>query len=182
MPAPNPTKVPARFHLSAGENIGAGDADEFSNREMWSRAAGLGGVSGVLESLPMGYDTLLEDHCPHVAVAGRTGRSGLSEGEWQSLMLARFLMRADVAKLLVLDEPFSCVHPDTARRMLAMLGAQARAMGQVVVVTTQDLSLGRWGDQVVLLDSGKLVEAGPPDDLLAMGGAFLRALQAYHGF
>lgn len=59
------------------------------------------------------------------------GRSGLSEGEWQRLQLARFLMRADVAKLLLLDEPFKGVSPSEASRMLAALGAQARATGQV---------------------------------------------------
>lgn len=59
------------------------------------------------------------------------GRSGLSEGEWQRLQLARFLMRADVAKLLLLDEPFKGVSPAEASRMLAALGAQARATGQV---------------------------------------------------
>lgn len=58
-------------------------------------------------------------------------RSGLSEGEWQRLQLARFLMRADVAKLLLLDEPFKGVSPSESSRMLAALGAQARATGQV---------------------------------------------------
>lgn len=63
-------------------------------------------------------------------------RSGLSEGEWQRLQLARFLMRADVAKLLVLDEPFKGVCPSDAYRMLATLGAHARATGQVCVALT----------------------------------------------
>lgn len=40
-------------------------------------------------------------------------------------------MRADVAKLLLLDEPFKGVSPAEASRMLAALGAQARATGQV---------------------------------------------------
>lgn len=47
------------------------------------------------------------------------------------MQLARFLMRADVAKLLVLDEPFRGVSSSDAYRMLAALGAQARATGQV---------------------------------------------------
>lgn len=57
--------------------------------------------------------------------------SGLSEGEWQRLQLARFLMRVDVAKLLLLDEPFKGVSPGESSRMLSALGAQARATGQV---------------------------------------------------
>lgn len=61
---PNPralSQVSGRFALSAGENIGAGDANEFTNRDLWARAAGLSGVSTAIESLPLGYDTLLED-------------------------------------------------------------------------------------------------------------------------
>lgn len=58
-------------------------------------------------------------------------RWGLSEGEWQRLMLARFLVRADVAKLLVLDEPFKCIGSGDAWRTLTALAAQARGSGQV---------------------------------------------------
>lgn len=46
-------------------------------------------------------------------------------------MLSRFLMRADVAKLSVLDEPFTGIDVGRGSRMLAALGAQARAVGQV---------------------------------------------------
>ncbi|CAN0082680.1 unnamed protein product, partial [Hapterophycus canaliculatus] len=53
-------QVPGRFALSAGENIGAGDASEFSNRELWARAAGVSGASNAIETLPLGYDTLLD--------------------------------------------------------------------------------------------------------------------------
>ena len=52
-------------------------------------------------------------------------------------------MRADVAKLLLLDEPFKGVSPGEASRMLAALGAQARTTGQVGTVTRQYLYIAR---------------------------------------
>ncbi|CAM9374642.1 unnamed protein product, partial [Choristocarpus tenellus] len=53
----------------------------------------------------------------------------------------------------------------------------------VVFVATQDHSLGRWADVVVLMESGRVVVAGPPYDLLSVpGGPYTRALQAYHVF
>ncbi|CAM9374565.1 unnamed protein product, partial [Choristocarpus tenellus] len=125
-------QVSPRFQLSAGENIGVGDAEQFSNQEMWFRAAGLGGASEAIEALPMGYDTLLEG-LSMGSNFGNAHSSGLSEGEWQSLILSRFFMRADVARLLVLDEPFACQHPAVARRMMSMLGTQARATGQASI-------------------------------------------------
>ncbi|CAM9090944.1 unnamed protein product [Ectocarpus sp. 4 AP-2014] len=174
--------VSGRFGLTAGENIGAGDPSEFSNRELWARAAGLSGANTAIESLPLGYDTLLEDGGGPAAAAAGGGGSGLSEGEWQRLQLARFLMRADVAKLLLLDEPFKGVSPSEASRMLAALGAQARATGQVVVVASQDLSLGRWADATVYLEDGSVSESGRWDDLLASGGPFATAIREHDAF
>ncbi|CAM9444314.1 unnamed protein product, partial [Ectocarpus fasciculatus] len=66
--------VSGRFGLTAGENIGAGDPSEFCNRELWARAAGLSGANTAIESLPLGYDTLLEDGGgPAAAAAGGAG-------------------------------------------------------------------------------------------------------------
>ena len=46
------------------------------------------------------------------------------------MQLSRFFMRADAARLLLLDEPFKGIDPVDASRMLAGLRAQARATGQ----------------------------------------------------
>lgn len=70
-------QVSARFALTAGENIGAGDPSEFENRQLWARAAGLSGASAALEALPLGYDTLLEDNGGFMkASAGGRGEEG----------------------------------------------------------------------------------------------------------
>lgn len=69
-------QVSGRFALSAGENIGAGDANEFTNRELWARAAGLSGVSATIESLPLGYDTVLEDVGGPSALGTAVGGAG----------------------------------------------------------------------------------------------------------
>lgn len=64
----------ARFSLTAGENIGAGDPAEFFNRELWVRAAGLTGANAAIESLPLGYDTVLEDNGALAAASGSIDR------------------------------------------------------------------------------------------------------------
>lgn len=69
-------QVSGRFALTAGENIGAGDASEFCNRQLWGRAAGLSGADAIVDELPLGYDTLLEDGGGPAAAAGGGGGGG----------------------------------------------------------------------------------------------------------
>lgn len=49
-------------------------------------------------------------------------------------------------------------------------------------MASQDLSLGRWADATVFLESGSVVETGAWDDLLAGGGAFAAALVGHDSF
>lgn len=76
----------ARFDLSAGENIGAGDASEFGNRQLWASAAGMSGVNMVIESLPLAYDTVLEDSGGLAAASRAMGRCGYCFVMWACLV------------------------------------------------------------------------------------------------
>lgn len=68
----------ARFALTAGENIGAGDPFEFNNREMWAKVAGLSGASAFIEALPLGYDTVLEDSGAQIGgISSSASRGGI---------------------------------------------------------------------------------------------------------
>ncbi|CAN0522376.1 unnamed protein product, partial [Ectocarpus sp. 12 AP-2014] len=53
---------------------------------------------------------------------------------------------------------------------------------QVVVVASQDLSLGRWADATVYLEDGSVSESGRWDDLLASGGPFATAVREHDAF
>lgn len=46
-------------------------------------------------------------------------------------------------------------------------------------MASQDLSIGRWADLSVFLESGSVSEAGPWDDLLARGGSFAAAVREF---
>jgi len=89
----------------------------------------------------------------------------LSGGELQRLVIARAL--AQEAPVLLLDEPTSAL--DLGRRLdaLELVDGLRRQRDLTVVSAMHDLTLaGQFADRLVLLDCGKAVVTGKPDDVL----------------
>ncbi|MFJ6415918.1 ABC transporter ATP-binding protein/permease [Paeniglutamicibacter sp. NPDC091659] len=104
---------------------------------------------------------------------GESGH-GLSGGQTQRLGLARALL-AD-RPVLIIDEPTSDLDPDTEARVLETL---ASATGDKTTITiTHRLGLLSGCDRVAVLEHGRVIEAGPLDQVLAAGGYLAAALAA----
>ncbi|MFJ4152710.1 ABC transporter ATP-binding protein [Streptomyces galbus] len=89
----------------------------------------------------------------------------LSGGQRQRVALARTL--AAGPRVLVCDEVTSALDPQTADRILDLLDDLRRTLGLAVVMVTHDLSAAASrADHVVVLDEGRVVEAGPADRVL----------------
>ncbi|WP_108987519.1 ABC transporter ATP-binding protein [Streptomyces coelicoflavus] len=99
-----------------------------------------------------------------------TRRPGeLSGGQRQRVALARTL--AAEPRALVCDEVTSALDPETADRVLELLDSLRRTLGLTVVMVTHDLTaVAARAEQVVVLDAGRVVEAGPADRVLADPG------------
>ncbi|MGZ4440974.1 MAG: ABC transporter ATP-binding protein, partial [Gaiellaceae bacterium] len=117
------------------------------------------GVTAFLDDLPHGYDTLI----------GERGVN-LSGGQRQRVALARALIAN--ARVLVLDDPLSAV--DTHTERMITRGLRPALEGRTVLVATQRLSTVELADRAVVLDGGRVVEAGVPRDLIGAGGQFAR--------
>ena len=147
------------FGTTIRENIryavpGASDAEV---RE----AARVACAEGFIEALAEGYDATL----------GERGAK-LSTGQRQRLSLARAVLKQ--APVLLLDEPTASLDAETERAVLSNLTAWGR--GRVILLVTHRLSTVRFADQVVVLEGGRSVEVGPPDELLALSGGVYRRL------
>jgi ATP-binding cassette subfamily B protein len=109
--------------------------------------------------LPDGYDTEIAP-----------GTATLSGGQLQRIAIARAMLRS--APVLVLDEPTAGLDSIAARRVVQPL--RRLMAGRTTIMITHDLSLAPDADRILVVDGGRLVEAGTHDELLAWGGAYAR--------
>ena len=142
------------FNTTIAENIRYGRRD--ATLEEITRAAQAAAIDGFIRSLPEGYDTEV----------GERGQA-LSAGERQRIGLARAFLRDP--SVLVLDEPTASVDSITEQQIAAAINITRR--GRTTVVISHRLSLIELADWVIVIDNGKVVEQGRPEQLMGLGEA-----------
>jgi ABC-type multidrug transport system fused ATPase/permease subunit len=161
------------YHLSARDNVafGAPELEGAAADAALERAAGRAGVLDLVASLDAGWDTPLDRQ--------RTGGTDLSGGQWQRIALARALYAVEGgAGILVLDEPTASLDVRTESELYErFLDLTA---GCTTIVISHRFSTVRRADRIVVLDGGRVAEAGTHDELVALGGTYatMFALQA----
>ena len=128
------------------------------DRTLWD-ALGDVGLAELVADLPAGLDTEL----------GERG-SALSGGERQRVALARVLLRD--LDVLVLDEATAAL--DSALEERVMAAIRRRLGGRTIVVISHRFSTIRAADHVLVMDSGRIVEEGACEELIAARGDFAR--------
>jgi polar amino acid transport system permease protein len=91
--------------------------------------------------------------------------AALSGGQRQRVAIARALAMEPLA--LLFDEPTSALDPELVQDVLAAMRGLAAA-GTTMVVVTHEIGFARAvADRVVMMEAGRIVEAGPPDRILS---------------
>jgi ABC-type multidrug transport system fused ATPase/permease subunit len=103
--------------------------------------------------------------------------SSLSKGQQQLLALARALLKIRAGgKILLLDEPTSSMDADTDEIVHKVLEEECKECTVVTVAHRMKSILA--SDIVAVMEEGRVVEFGSPEDLVAQGGAFATLVES----
>lgn len=152
------TQDPFLFHDSVRSNIAFGRPE--ASLEEVIRAAQAANADLFVRRLPQGYDTPVGD------LGNR-----LSGGERQRIAIARALLKN--APILVLDEATSQL--DSESELLVQEALERLMKGRTVLVIAHRFSTIRKADRIIVLDKGRIAEAGRHEQLLE-GSALYRRL------
>ncbi|MFD8999486.1 ABC transporter ATP-binding protein [Streptomyces sp. NPDC059582] len=143
------------FHASVAENLRFAKPD--ATDEELRTAARAAQIHDHIASLPDGYDT----------VVGERGHR-FSGGEKQRLAIARTILRDP--PVLILDEATSALDTRTERAVQDAI--DALSANRTTLTIAHRLSTIRGADQIVVLDSGRVVERGTHGELLERDGRY----------
>jgi ATP-binding cassette, subfamily B, bacterial len=147
------------FHASIRENLRFA-CPEASDEEI-EDAAKAAQIHELISSLAEGYDTPV----------GERGYR-FSGGEKQRIAIARTVLRNP--PVLILDEATSALDTETERAVQQALDELSR--GRTTIAIAHRLSTIRDADQILVLDSGQIVERGTHGELLERGGRYAALL------
>jgi ATP-binding cassette, subfamily B, bacterial len=164
-----------RIELTLGESIGHGDIARADDNEAVSAAAERARADRVLRAVPGG----LAGYVGHSYADG----TELSGGQWQTVGLARTLMRRHPL-LLILDEPAAALDASAEHDLFERYASSAAQAGGedggVTVLISHRFSTVRMADLIAVLDYGQLIECGTHRELMTACGLYaeLFTLQA----
>jgi len=145
------------FNLSFGEHF---------TTEQLQRALEICRIDHLLQKLPHGWDSILEEAGLNISV-----------GERQRLSLARGILRVPGKDLLLLDEPTSSLDPLTEKQIFAGI---LHEFGKLtVMMACHRLSLVPLFDKVIYVRDGRIEEIGTFPELRAAGRGFSAAWADY---
>ncbi|MGM1047334.1 MAG: ABC transporter ATP-binding protein [Bacillota bacterium] len=148
---------PYLFNETIAANIRKGRPD--ATTEEVIEAAKAAHCHDFIINLPQGYNT----------VAGEGG-AALSGGEKQRISIARAILKD--APIVILDEATASLDPENEVHLQRAISKLAYS--KTVLVIAHRLKTIQAADRILVVDQGRIVEAGRHEELLSMGGIYHR--------
>jgi subfamily B ATP-binding cassette protein MsbA len=147
------------FNDTVANNIAYGPLREIVSRDDIIQAAKMAHAIEFIETLPLGFDTVIGDN-----------GSLLSGGQRQRLALARAILKK--APILILDEATSALDTESERYIQDALSALMHQCTTLVIA--HRLSTIKEANKIIVMDKGSVVEIGRHEELLALRGYYSR--------
>lgn len=147
---------PFLFSRSIRDNIAYGVGREVTQEEI-ERAARAAAIHDIVLTFPDGYATIV----------GEKGVT-LSGGQRQRVAIARALLKDP--RILVLDDATSSVDTETEEQIQAAL--EVLIPGRTTFVIAHRIQTVMQADLILVLDKGRIVQAGTHADLVRQGGLY----------
>jgi len=151
-------QIPFIFNTSIRKNLSLVD----TNIKHQIEACKTAGIHNFIETLPMGYNTIL-----------RENGGNISGGQRQMISIARTLLTD--AEVILLDDVSTSLDPDTAK-LIPRLIDRIRGRRTIIMITKKP-DLMKIADRIIVLDHGKIADSGTHEKLLSRS-ALYRSLQA----
>lgn len=148
------------FNDSIAKNIALGD--EIVNKQKLLNAVKVANIQNFIESLPLGYNTKI----------GREGL-GLSQGQRQRMLIARAVYKDP--DYIFFDEATTAL--DSYNEMVIMENLEDFFRGKTVVIVAHRLSTVMNADNIIVIESGEIVEQGTHEELTYVRGAYFQLVR-----
>ncbi|MFZ2540060.1 MAG: ABC transporter ATP-binding protein [Oscillospiraceae bacterium] len=149
-----------KYPFDVKTNIGLGDIREIDNMDLIRKAAQSSGADTFINQLPQNYSTKLQKEW--------SGSVDLSIGQWQKLAISRSLMKQSA--ILILDEPSASL--DALAEYEIFKKYKGMKEKKLCILVTHRLTCASIADEIIVLESGKLIEKGTHDQLIKHNGTY----------
>ncbi len=112
-----------------------------------------------IQALPNGYDTIIGE-----------GGGTLSGGEKQRISIARAILKN--APIIILDEATASIDPENEHLIQAAISELTR--GKTIITIAHRLATIQHADQILVVDDGRIAEAGTHAELMQKNGLYRR--------